>query len=236
MSPTRHRGTHARFIDFEGFIIMALKLIGAGFGRTGTMSLKLALEEIGLGPCYHMMEISGAPERASKWHDVANGKPGEWDAIFEGYVSTVDWPAARYWRELSEFYPEAKVLLSKREANGWHKSVMNTIYPAVSGALDDGSTSYASSPIAMATRIVQQATFDGRLNEAEYAIGIYEKHNREVRDAIPPERLLVYEPGDGWEPLCKFLDVPVPASDYPHANTTEAFQEMFGNFAKLRSE
>lgn len=215
---------------------MALDLIGAGFGRTGTMSLKLALEELGLGPCYHMMEVREAPERALKWLDVANGEVPDWDAIFDGYRSTVDWPAARYWRELAEKYPDAKVLLSLRDGASWHKSVMNTIYQAARLGGDDGSESYKTSPIAMAIKIVHDGTFHGRLGDAAYAIDIYEKHNQAVREAIAPERLLVYEPGDGWEPLCRFLDVPVPQTEYPHANTTEAFQQMFGDFAALRGE
>lgn len=215
---------------------MTLNVIGAGFGRTGTLSLKLALEQLGLGPCYHMMEVSTAPERAVKWHELLDGGDADWDGIFDGYQATVDWPAARFWRELSDHYPDAKVLLSLREAAGWHKSIMNTIYHAASSAVDDGSEAYAKSPIAMAIKVVHDGTFHGRLDEPDYAIDIYEKHNQAVRDAIASDRLLVYEPGQGWGPLCEFFGVPVPDSDYPHANSTESFREQFGDFSKIRSE
>jgi len=211
---------------------MSLKIIGAGFGRTGTMSLKIALEQLGLGPCYHMMEVQQAPERAGAWIDALNGDPVDWDAVFEGYAATVDWPACRFWRELAERYPEAKVLLSLREVGGWHKSISNTIFKVLSHAPTEGGPGFDRSPVAMARRIVTEDAFDGRLDDAEHVMNVFEKHNRAVRDAIDPGRLLIYEPGQGWEPLCDFFEVPVPSSDYPHANTTEAFAEMFGKFAE----
>ena len=108
---------------------MALELIGAGLGRTGTLSLKAALERIGYGPCYHMIEVLAAPERGRHWLEQAQSGSHDWDAIFNGYRATVDWPAAAFWRELAERYPDAKVLLSLRDADRWYDSVMNTIYP-----------------------------------------------------------------------------------------------------------
>lgn len=211
---------------------MPLKIIGAGFGRTGTLSLKIALEQLGLGPCYHMVSVHEAPERAGAWIEAANGEPVDWDAVFEGFAATVDWPGCTFWRELAQHYPDAKVLLSLREANGWYKSTTNTIFKLMSLAPTEGGPGFDRSPISMARRIVLQDTFDDRIDEPEYIIEVFERHNQAVRDAIDPSRLLVYAPGQGWEPLCKFFDVPVPSTDYPHANSTEAFAEMVENFGE----
>jgi hypothetical protein len=211
---------------------MSLKIIGAGFGRTGTLSLKLALEQLGLGPCYHMLEVQQTPARAGVWIDAANREPVDWDAAFEGFSATVDWPACRFWRELADHYPDAKVLLSLREANGWYKSISNTIFKIMSTAPTQGGPEFARSPIAMARRIVVDDTFDGRIDAPEHVIEVFNRHNQAVRDAIDPSRLLVYQPGDGWEPLCKFFDVPVPSTDYPHANSTDDFAKMFGNISE----
>jgi hypothetical protein len=196
------------------------------------MSLKIALEQLGLGPCYHMVEVHQAPERAGAFIDAMNGDPVDWDVVFDGFAATVDWPACRFWRELAEYYPDAQILLSLREANGWYKSMMNTVVKVMSQAPTEGGSKFARSPIAMARQIVLQATFDGRVNDSEYAIEVFERHNQAVRDAIDPQRLLVYRPGEGWEPICDFFGVPVPSSEYPHANSTEAFTEMFGSFAE----
>lgn len=210
---------------------MGLEIIGAGFGRTGTLSLKMALEELGLGPCYHMMEVHKEQGRAAVWLEASQGASPNWEVIFDGFESTVDWPACTFWRELAVTYPDAKVLLSQREAGGWHKSVMNTIYRAMTSVPDDATEGSPVTSVAMAIDLVLRRTFDGKLADAEYAIEVFNKHNQAVRDAIAPERLLVYEPGQGWEPLCEFFDVPVPATNYPHANTTESFQQLFAGAA-----
>ena len=110
---------------------MALELIGAGLGRTGTLSLKAALERLGYAPCYHMIEVLTAPERGRHWLARTPTGARDWDAIFRGYRATVDWPAAAFWRELVDRYPDAKVLLSLRDADRWYDSVMNTIYPVM---------------------------------------------------------------------------------------------------------
>jgi hypothetical protein len=214
---------------------MGLEIIGAGFGRTGTLSLKMALEQLGLGPCYHMMEVHKDQGRAAAWLEASRGASPDWEAIFDGFASTVDWPACTFWRELAEAYPDAKVLLSQREATGWHKSVMNTIYRAITSVPDEATEGAAVTSLTMATDLVLRRTFDGKLADADYAIEVFNRHNQAVRDAIAPERLLVYEPGQGWEPLCEFFGVSVPDTDYPHANTTESFQQLFGGAAEKTS-
>jgi hypothetical protein len=202
---------------------MTLQVIGAGFGRTGTNSLKLALEELGFGPCHHMFELRDHPQQLGFWQAAARGETPNWDQVFEGYKSQVDWPGARYWRELAAHFPDAKVILSVRPEESWFKSVMATIYPAMAAHQSHESADRrARSQMAFET-IVQQ-TFDGRMDDRDHAIAVFRRHIEDVQNSIPPERLLTYRAGEGWEPLCRFLGVAVPGTPFPRANTTEAFQ------------
>jgi len=207
---------------------MALELIGAGLGRTGTLSVKAALERIGYGPCYHMMEVLVAPERARHWLEQTQSGAHDWDAIFDGYRATVDWPAAAFWRELAERYPEAKVLLSLRDADRWYDSVMNTVYHAMTQGPPEPAPEALRDFHEMVYALIFERTFEGRLEDRGHAKRVFEEHNRDVIDAIPASRLLVYRPGDGWEPICRFLDVPVPDADFPHLNDTAWFRARMG--------
>jgi len=201
---------------------MALSVIGAGLGRTGTMSLKLALEHLGFGPCYHMRELLARPAHDPVWHAATRGERVDWDALFEGYVSAVDWPVAGFWRELSRHYPHARFILSVREPHEWHQSVLETIFKALSSDPDPGDRE-ACAHRAMTRELILDRSFDGRLDDPVYAIDVYERHNQAVRDSISADRLLVYETGSGWEPLCTFLGCAVPDEPYPHSNTREEF-------------
>jgi len=207
---------------------MALELIGAGLGRTGTLSLKTALERVGYGPCYHMMEILVAPERARHWLEPTQDGSRDWDAIFHGYRAAVDWPAAAFWRELAERYPDAKVLLSLRDADRWYDSVMNTIYPVMRQGPPKRVPQALHDFHAMMCELILERTFEGRLEDRAHAKRVFEEHNQAVIDAIPASRLLVYRPGDGWEPICRFLDVPVPEEDFPHLNDTAWYRARTG--------
>lgn len=203
---------------------MALELIGAGMGRTGTLSLQAALERIGCGPCYHMMEVLVAPERVRHWLEQTRNGSHDWDAIFHGYRATVDWPAAAFWRELVERYPDAKVLLSLRDADRWYDSVMNTIYHTITQGPPERAPETLHDFHEMVRALVFERTFGGRLEDRAHAKRVFEEHNQAVIDAIPAARLLVYRPGDGWEPLCRFLGAPVPDEDFPHLNDTAEFR------------
>lgn len=207
---------------------MALEVIGAGFGRTGTLSLKVALEQLGLGPCYHMLEVLGTKDRPQQWLDQVEGRPPGWDVIFDGYRATVDWPAAAYWRELAAHYPQARVILSLRDADEWYDSVMNTIYNAMRPDLAEDAPEAIRVQLTMVRKLVAEGTFGGRIEDRAHAIDVFERHNRAVREAIPAERLLVYEPGDGWEPLCAFLERPVPDTAFPRLNDTAEFRARMG--------
>jgi hypothetical protein len=207
---------------------MTLELIGAGLGRTGTLSLKSALETLGFGPCYHMIEVLRAPERARHWLEQTRSASHDWDTLFQGYRATVDWPAAAFWRELAARYPDAKVLLSLRDADRWHESVMNTIHQVLTQAPPRSAPPLLQDFHEMVHTLIYQQTFGGRLDDRVHARRVFEAHNQAVIDAIPAERLLVYRPGDGWEPLCRFLDVPVPDGEFPHLNDTAFYRERFG--------
>jgi len=191
---------------------MSLKIIGAGFGRTGTESMKRALEMLGYGPCYHMYEVTPDPARYQTWLDIYDGAATpDWDAIFDGYRATVDWPACTYWRELAECYPEAKVLLTVRSAESWFASMEKTIL------------TFMRDPDAnpgISQRLARRA-FDNRLDDPGHIMAAFDGHNAEVQAAFGPDRLLVYELGSGWPPLCEFLGVPVPGEPYPRGNDTK---------------
>ncbi len=204
---------------------MPLKIVGAGFGRTSTLSLKFALEKLGFDPCYHMMEISKNREFVKFWAAAAQGNLPNWDEVFDGYQATVDWPSTSYWKEISDYYPESKVILSVREPEGWYKSVMNTIYGP------DNRKTFESLPADHPRRLmvdrIFQTTFDGKLLDKDHAISVFNQHTETVKATVPAERLLVYEVGSGWEPICSFLDLPVPEEDYPKSNSTEDFKKLF---------
>ena len=197
---------------------MTLAVFGAGFGRTGTESMKRALEALGLGPCHHMTEVLNDPRQQEQWRDVAGGAAPDWDAIFHGYGAAVDWPSAYFWRELSAHYPDAKVLLTVRDAEGWYESFANTILKV----LQKGG-----SPDSVGEKLIGEGVFGGRAHDRDHAIAVYEKSIADVRASLPPERLLTFHVGDGWEPLCRFLDRPVPDMPFPRCNTTADFQARF---------
>jgi hypothetical protein len=205
---------------------MPLKVIGAGFGRTGTLSLKIALERIGFGPCYHMMEVFPRPDHVAKWHRLAFEQSMDWDEIFHGFQATVDWPAARWWREIATHFPDAKVLLSVRDPGAWYKSVTDTIYQPMKSPAPDGAPELVRLQTEMARKAILGETFDNRFEDKAHAIEVFQKHNQAVRDAIDPARLLVFDVRDGWSPLCNFLEVPVPDEPFPRLNDTATFQAM----------
>jgi hypothetical protein len=219
---------------------MALEVIGAGFGRTGTMSLKVALETLGFGPCYHMTEVFTHPEHVELWRAAAQGKPLAWEQIFDGYRATVDWPGCAFWAELLQSYPDAKVILTVRDPNEWYESAYNTIY-RISGAASSPVFYLASLLVPAAKRmkhaqrmiieVVWQRDLDGRFEDRGYAIETFERHNEEVKQHVPAENLLVYEVRDGWGPLCEFLGVEMPDEPFPHLNDSEVFK---GRIRRIR--
>jgi hypothetical protein len=202
---------------------MALEVIGAGLGRTGTMALKTALEELGFAPCHHMYEVIQHPEQAQFWERAARGEPVDWEEVFAHYRASCDWPSCAFYKELAARYPSAKVILTLRDPHAWYKSVCNTILPAMKGPLVLPDGSRVGPPGDFAPLLIGEKTFGNDFTE-EHMVAVFNRHNEEVKRTIPPGRLLVFEAVQGWEPLCRFLEVPVPATPFPLKNTTVEFK------------
>jgi hypothetical protein len=215
-----------------------MRLIGAGLPRTGTLTQKLALEQLGLGPCYHWVNVIADLDQVEVWDRAMDGEQ-PWEEVFAGHPSTVDWPGGYFYRELAEAYPEAKVLLSVREGASWERSFRETIWTMSHGSSLMPLLAHARAEIdprwerylAMVDRMFwgPQGTFADGHEQPQEMIEQMERHNQQVIEAIPAERLLVWEVGEGWGPLCEFLEVPVPSEALPHANDRDTFlQRVIG--------
>ena len=216
-----------------------LQVIGAGLGRTGTLSLHAALERLGFAPCEHMTNCFAHPERFALWLEAARrkraGEPIDWRPLFAGYRATVDWPAVYFWREMVAAHPEAKVILTVRDPDRWYDSARDTIYAATrarnatfAARLLYGLVAWADPGAGRGFRTVKETVWDGTLGgqfeDRAEAIRIFAEHNREVAATIPPERLLVFDVKQGWAPLCAFLGAPVPEGEpFPHVNDASDF-------------
>ncbi len=200
---------------------MALQVIGAGFGRTGTLSLKAALEMLGFNPCYHMMEVFAHPDHIPVWDDAAHGKPVDWKDFFKDYRAAVDWPVCHFWRELGVAFPDAKFLLTERDPESWYKSFSQTIQMVLqidpAGVSDPMRLAHGK----MARYLIGELTFGGNF-EKDHVIAVYKAHNEAVKRALGGN-LLVYDVKQGWGPLCEYLGVPVPKDEFPRTNTTDDF-------------
>ncbi len=194
---------------------MALQVIGTGFGRTGTDSMREALNILGFGPCHHMYEVNQHPEQRQIWRAFVQGAPADWEQLFAGYRSCVDFPSCWYWRELIAAYPDAKVLLTWRPSDSWWESFSKSVAIVMAQSTD---------PESLGLALVANRVFGGRPTDREHAIAVYEAHVAAVKATVPPDRLLVHKLGDGWAPLCAHLGVPVPEVPYPQRNSSAAFQ------------
>ena len=208
---------------------MGLRVVGAGLGRTGTNSLKLALEQLLDGPCYHMVEVFGHPDDIPVWQRAVDGDPPDWANFLRDYRAAVDWPVASFWRELAAAFPEAIVLLStRRDADAWWKSASETIFAITGRDIPDDPV---FGPQMRMARAMLERTFTPSWDQEEPAKRAYEAHNEAVRAELAelaPDRLVEWQPGDGWTPLCDSLGVPEPSTPFPHVNTTEEFRSMAG--------
>ncbi|MEZ5243987.1 MAG: sulfotransferase [Acidimicrobiales bacterium] len=195
---------------------MDVQVIGAGFGRTGTLSMKAALEQLGFGPCHHMLEVFARPEDAAGWAAVVRGELDSLDQLLDGFGSCVDFPACTAWEPLWRARPGSKVLLTVRPAADWWKSFDATIGREIQKA--DHELAQA----------ISEVVFGGRADDEATAVAAYEAHNAHVIETVPAEQLCVYQVGSGWEPLCEFLGVDVPDDPFPRSNSTQEFLEMRG--------
>lgn len=199
---------------------MTLRIIGAGFGRTSTLSLKKALERLGFDKCYHMSEVT--PEHVPLWHGAAKGE-NVWSELFDGYQAAVDWPASAYWPELMAIYPEAKVLLTVRDPESWYKSISNTIFQRMK------NTERASDPVQaerfrMSYELIAERTFGGKLDDRQACIDVFNANIERCKKEVPADRLIVFDGTMGWSGLCDPLRVPIPDEPYPSVNTTNEFR------------
>ncbi len=207
---------------------MGLKIIGAGFGRTGTTSLKSALEEVGFNKCYHMVEVVKRPTHGVLWHKAWLGEAPNWEALFSGFQASVDWPGAAFYKQLIAEYPDAKVILTVRDPEKWYGSTAATIFN-VRSVIPKWLTRLFP-PMRrmpdMVESVIWQGIFDGRFADKPYAVEVFKRHNEAVKEHVPPEKLLVFNVKEGWEPLCRFLEVPIPDRPFPHLNDRKMFERM----------
>lgn len=203
---------------------MTLEIIGPGFGRTGTASLREALLLLGFERCHHMFEVRDDNGQIAFWQRATAGEPVDWDEGFAGYRAQVDWPGARFWRDLVSHYPDARVILSTRDAESWYRSFSKTIMPFIANRATLEEPRYRAIG-EMCEVLLNQGIFDGRMTDPAHAMAVYDRHVEEVRDTVPAERLLLFDARKGWEPLCRFLDVPVPDVPYPHTNKSAEFEK-----------
>jgi len=201
---------------------MTLKVVGAGVGRTGTNSLKAALEKLLGEPCYHMLEVFPRPEHPALWTAAFNGEPVDWDLLFDGFGATVDWPACTMWRELADANPDAVILLSTRDPEGWWRSCESTIFEAMQRGMAGPPSDWTTMARAMLDR------FGADMSDKASCIAAFERHNADVRATADGNRLVEWQPGDGWEPLAAALGVAVPDEPFPHLNSTDDFRQMMG--------
>jgi Sulfotransferase domain len=210
-----------------------VKVIGAGFGRTGTMSLKAALERLGAGPSFHMIDIIRDPTSLPYWQAAADGEQVDWEEALEGWESSVDWPGCTFYKEHMKTWPDAPVLLTVREPEAWYRSVSNSIHAAKEMAMRGELQPPEENPpspevMKMINGLIWNGTFHGRFQEKDYALKVFEEHNEDVKRTVPADRLVVYEIGQGWGPLADMLGVEAPDEPFPHLNDTESFRQMFG--------
>jgi hypothetical protein len=204
---------------------MTVRVVGAGLGRTGTTSLKLALERLLGAPCYHMVETQGRPQDRLVWKRAFEGDPPDWTDVLAGYAATVDWPGAAVWEDIWAAFPDALVLLSVRDVDDWWRSASRTIFPSLaSGTPRPGSG--RAEPDGMGDAMM--ATFTTDFLDEGAAKAAYLAHNDHVRATVAPGQLLEWTSSDGWAPLAAALGVPVPDEPFPHANTTEQFRSSAG--------
>lgn len=210
---------------------MGLKVIGAGFGRTGTHSLATALNQLGLGPCYTFHDIRKNLDHTSLWNDALDGKEINWDDIYRGYQSAVEWPSVTFLPQLLIKYPDAKFILTMREPEAWFESASATIFEGLElSQYNPDKTKQATSVIKR--RLILDTTFGGKYREKVHAIKMYEQHIQMVQELIPSGQLLQFHVKQGWAPLCEFLEVPVPAAPFPSGNDRASFLSQMPDWAR----
>ncbi len=210
-----------------------MKVFGAGFGRTGTMSLKFALEKLRIGPCYHMREVVSRPSHIKLWYDISRGEHPNWNRLFSGFNSAVDFPVCLFYKQLINKFPEAKFILTLRDFDTWYISTANTIYkvPSILPDWFEKAVYPIRMFIVMQVNLIWVGLFKNNFSDRDSTKLVYYEHIESVKKIIPADKLLIYNVKEGWEPLCEFLDVDVPDIPFPKVNDTA---EMLRNFAIIK--
>ena len=213
-----------------------MKVFGAGFGRTGTMSLKFALEKLGIGPCYHMREVVSRPSHIKLWYDISRGEEyPNWNRLFSGFNSAVDFPVCLFYKQLINKFPDAKFILTLRDFDTWYKSTANTIYkvPTILPDWFERVVYPIRMFIVMQVNLIWVGLFKNNFTDRESTKLVYYEHIESVKKIIPTDKLLIYNVKEGWEPLCEFLNIDVPVNvPFPKVNDTD---EILRNFAIIRA-
>jgi hypothetical protein len=200
---------------------MGLSVIGAGYGRTGTLSLKRALEILGYEKCHHMIEVLHKPGEPEKWLDAIDNPAVDWDELFSGFTACVDWPACHFYQTLAARYPDAKVILTIRDPLEWFQSMTATTLNVIKPRLAEiGNRN-------LGTELVVRGALAGIIDDPAHGVAMFKQHTREVIDTIDPGRLLVYDVREGWGPLCAFLGKHEPRDPFPRVNSREDFHDIF---------
>jgi Sulfotransferase domain len=218
----------AHFAAFPKGQVMTLEVIGSGFGRTGTSSLKIALEILGFGPCHHMDEVLEDPSQVALWQAIAAGGAVDPAAVFAGYRSQVDWPGAHIWRQSAARFPAARVLHSVRPEESWWNSYARTIGKLMSLYRGLPIPPHVLDMMTAADQMIVQDTLGGKPLDREACLAAYRARQAQVQAEIAPERLLIFDVVQGWEPLCAFLGVPVPDQPFPRRNDAAEFWQDLG--------
>ncbi|MBG7610574.1 MAG: sulfotransferase family protein [Anaerolineae bacterium] len=198
-----------------------MEVIGVGVGRTGTRSLKVALEQIGYTPCYHMLDVILHPGVIIKWLVIGLGKNINWGKLFKKYKAGVDYPFPTYYKKYLEKFPNTKVILTIRDPEDWYESAKETIYPIQRVLIN-----WLPFGKLVGRTTIWYKLFDGRFKDREFAIGVFKKHIEEVKVIVPKEKLLIYNIKEGWGPLCEFLNVQIPRESFPHVNRRVSMKIM----------
>lgn len=222
---------------------MSLKIIGAGLPRTGTMSLKASLEILGFKPCYHMIEAANNPHHAYEWQKLSQGQNIDWEVIFAGYQAALDLPSQRYYKELMQAYPNAKVLLTIRDPESWYQSINSTFFQMGAERTFLDMVWYRLRCLLskrkrqldlldkLTSKILGQDYFQNRLADRQFILDFFDMHTEAVKLHVPADKLLIYEVKSGWQPLCDFLECPIPEGiQFPHLNDTQSFRQIFADF------
>jgi len=206
---------------------MPLQVIGAGFGRTGTASLKAALELLGFGPCYHMFEIRRSPWKAGDWLPAVRGEALDWEKVFRGYRSAVDWPTCNFYVALAQAYPDARFVLTTRDPGSWYDSVHRTLFAVWRSFPRWTAVLPLFRPVHQLLRgLIWDGVFEGQFDNRDFALTRFNAHEAAVMEYLPAERVLLFRVEEGWEPLCSFLGVEVPDAPFPRLNEARELERV----------